>query len=1395
MGLAGFSLLFNEPHLSDSKFAIPLTDEDRIREAQDTVGTVIDNTDVIFVDAMYMLLGGTDNAFATGKKFYFNRTGDVAAPPMTMQQLALYVHVLMTQLIATRPKARYVFFGVDNHVHVPVTKHREWGRRSYTAANDNARFYAGGLKSPFSRNEEALAFSIIDFATEHAGDKRGIRDSILGLTFTRSGPLLHALLQDRNTRPIFMSLLFERVFGLLVDDEGARPTLKTSVVDIVLLHPIFNFRCKNAAEDSEVLLPNGMRLIKQLNDTPATVTPFVSTDSFHIGEADLQYAGLLRYVNNPHAQIEVLSDDTDLVIITLLADDGPAVIQWMSDQRVVDLKWLRAKAIPEFMREKVWAEGENEWAVRLFILLTLVVFGNDFYDNPTNIGSTAANFVEAVSLFGKLGLTKDELKALGDNWIFPGADGLTFDMSFMIRVTRAVYYHFVTMKRKGVEAAAALRRVTQILRNKRVFTDYGTRDLADAWTEYIGRPSKFGGYHPVSAIKVDLDGDTDFILKYRDIVSQNAQGSDGFQLKLFVDICTPQQMVAFTHNVVAMFDIDNPDFSAAVAAEKTIQIFETMPPPLEGFPLPVLMPQGFVHREMTEERGLQLKDPKTIYAQLGADGDPSASKATAQVIFREFEHSNAIAKRVFFPGDMSLPSLFARAGMMQWVVCYWMYGFHPSASKQSTIKVREVDALLTQFTQFDIGSFDRVPGDDGRREYKFYMERETQMAPLIMLGGHRLFYEEIAPREFRLRHIVRTCNHELIHGLWSLFNDYPGDTLLVTMVPPRSSISIPEARIKDNLYTTLDATGLYILLEDVVADAQYTPGMDPELLHVRDCLVSLRTTRLDQMVTLSRLDPDWMKKFFALMLSEARSTRPDTDLVPREYLYPDPQIVFVYLYARHFTEVTDLPLHALSWLEDIQRIAWDGGATQAHPVQLLQTMPFITSIVVAGDNRQMLMMQAPTTRVTEVDSAVDVTISSNALGEFSTGFADVEADNTPGNMHYKHMSYESAEIAFDMNDWLHHKASQESEKNEVVTWYNQNLAFQGPEAFISSVQLAIPATTPETDRPRFAALATAELYFEKVANRIVTHDAVTAREFITLTIPRTVDRAPFLEQAKHTAVLIEDEDLMVPCLSGSHDINAYALPLLRYAYSGKGGDTHTIWTRVIIPLLPFFAPYMETSFEFFMLWKMAQSVYLQYISEIAENDDEWTRGFHYVRQFLSLHLPGLDAATWTARLPTDPLSLDTINFGEYRATWPTAMLLSENIHLGQLGDIRAREATVRLLKERVRGNFMILSTFFPSVQNLFIRAVKTEIPITTFSQNAAATTDLTLLFVNWRPYILEHYLLVCLHRAYISLKQIDGAIAENLTFPAFAMRPRFFLAADEADERVVTEFAITIATV
>jgi hypothetical protein len=703
MGLVHFNELFNHDNLLGNA-KVPFDKP----EGSEILKTITQSTSVMFVDLTFLLTSGRDMKFATPDAFVTDRsdkdllekqkakTKDVeetedqeepksnlngSYPPMSIDDLVEYLYAFIQNMVNTRPLLTTIVFGTDNHVHVPVTKLREWHYRDYHK-NSTYETYDGTLRhelrGPFSRTDEGLISNLLNLLEE--GDIESFKQQILGLTFTRADPMLDAFLTDRYIRPFFISLLFQRFHqSEMTVNLPARKTLK-----VFVMHAIYNFAafCNNGRH---MFYPN-MWIYDDKNKQP-----FVTDDGLHIGEADLQFLWMLNTklaIQQKPPFVELLSNDSDMFLIMMNYYyknsknilGCPYVFIWLSDTKLIRAKHMFTTVIPSMMKNFKLPEATTS---SLFIELCLCFFKNDYVDSPSGLVASIPKFKATLAALGDL---FEELRKRGNQDVLE-RNAITYEIEN--NKTNIVLDHFKLMQLREILMLIGMNLVTkkedQVFKTaventiKKMLTVNSIKELVVA-TEGILRAAWIQFIN-----KLKMPASIKTILASNGL--KNTMGN----------IIYPLQMMHRLQSLCAQYLDNNQNFDIFGKDSANFEYIE--PSTSNIWFMSVSDDYGCrgndIHRgeSMINRHVNNPNDDSTVAfidvnEQDDLEDDDDGANEIHETCSKMKKIQEAInSTKMLFPGELHPVSLSAFAAMTEWIVVYWNFGYYECFSKQMRVGV------------------------------------------------------------------------------------------------------------------------------------------------------------------------------------------------------------------------------------------------------------------------------------------------------------------------------------------------------------------------------------------------------------------------------------------------------------------------------------------------------------------------------------------------------------------------------------------------------------------------------------------------------------------------------------------------------------------------------------
>jgi hypothetical protein len=707
MGLVHFNELFNHDNLLGNA-KVPFDKP----EGAEILKTITQSTSVMFVDLTFLLTSGRDMKFATPDAFVTDRSDkdllerqkakpkDVeetedqeepksnlngSYPPMSIDDLVEYLYAFIQNMINTRPLLTTIVFGTDNHVHVPVTKLREWHYRDYHK-NSTYETYDGTLRhelrGPFSRTDEGLISNLLNLLEEK--DTESFKQQILGLTFTRADPMLDAFLTDRYIRPFFISLLFERFFS--AETTVNLPANKS--LKVFVMHAIYNFSA--FCNSDEIKFHPNMCTYSNI-DKKTNKKYDTTDDGLHIGEADLQFLWMLdtklAIKQNPPF-VELLSNDSDMFLIMMNYYyknsknilGCPYVFIWLSDTRLIRTKHMFTTAIPSMMKNFKLPDVITS---SLFIELCLCFFKNDYVDSPSGLVASIPKFKATLAALGDL---FEELRKRNNQDVLKRNA-----ISYKIQngATEIVLDHFKLMQLRQILMLIGMNLVTkkedqmfkQALENtiKKVLTVKTIKDLVVAtegiltatWIQFINK------------LKMPASIKTNLISKGLEDTIDN--------------IIYPLQMTHSLQSLCAQYLDNNQNFDIFGKDSANFEYIE--PSTSNIWFMSVSDDYGCkgnnIHRgeSMINRHVNNPNDDRTVaFIDVNEQDDLEDDDDGANEIHETCSKMKKIQEtinstKMLFPGELHPVSLSAFAAMTEWIVVYWNFGYYECFSKQMRVGV------------------------------------------------------------------------------------------------------------------------------------------------------------------------------------------------------------------------------------------------------------------------------------------------------------------------------------------------------------------------------------------------------------------------------------------------------------------------------------------------------------------------------------------------------------------------------------------------------------------------------------------------------------------------------------------------------------------------------------
>jgi len=705
MGLIHFNELFN----SDNMLGLAKIPFDK-PEGAEILKNIMGQTTIAFVDLTFLLTSGRSMQFGTGAAFITDPsdkdllkaqkasaasitnnnnedTEDIseddanlkgAYPPLTMDNLADYMIDFVDALAKSRPSLKNIIFGTDNHVHVPVTKLREWHHRDYHK-NYTYESHDGTLRhelrGPFSRTDEGLISNLVDLL-EH-NDTDAFRQQLLGLTFTRADPMLDAFLTDRYIRPFFVSLLFQLVHQkLTAAQERRKITLaRGRKLTVFIMHAVYNFA--GFCNKSKIkFLPN----VYEFEGGKDGIDSYATDDGLHIGEADIQFLWMLEKIGkNKSESVELLCNDSDLLMIILnyyikTKEDGAYILVWLSDTKCIRAKFMYSHVIPNLMKAKKLPERPL-----LFFELCLCFFKNDYYDQPFGMVASITRFNAFLTELGKYYDAKpNENRFLDSDCIVYSDDGsmITFKHMtiFNLRLIMLLMYIRQTLKKnESPEEEQLIKRYLDMLIDKidegdehQVYTEL--QELH--WKRYINKMNV-----PLTiknAIQRSIDDNPEAVVYPSEMTALLQRYGARFvqndeKLDIFERDFPNLNKVEPNHEKLWFWSISD-DYGC-----------------IDGG-----VAERLSAREIDDGKGRGGGDDTSPFLEdedleMREQGNDEYEQTVKRCKSVKSISDVLSGTRMVFAGELNAIALSSFAGMFEWLVTYWNIGYYECASKQMPI--------------------------------------------------------------------------------------------------------------------------------------------------------------------------------------------------------------------------------------------------------------------------------------------------------------------------------------------------------------------------------------------------------------------------------------------------------------------------------------------------------------------------------------------------------------------------------------------------------------------------------------------------------------------------------------------------------------------------------------
>lgn len=963
MGLVNFSQLLEDPEwLQGAK--IPMHSD----SGKQFLTKMMNTTNTLFVDLAFLLTSGRDMHFGTAYPFIYDYSDNdgnrihkekladrelaaldpeeyrkrkaneakkpkIAYLPISMNDLADYMVEFIYKNFKNRPSMSNIVFGVDNHVHVPITKVREWHYRDYgtSGSYETSRGeFRDQLRAPFSRSDEAFVSNLINLI--HTGNFSEFNQQVLGMTFTRNSPRLDDMLTDRYIRPYFVSLLFTLVYDKLEIASTTKDIKFEQKATVYVMHPLFNFATLGG---NVQFFPNvwyfeaNMFLGREVCD-----------DGLYIGEADIQLLWFLetKLVDKP-VVVEVLSDDTDNVMLMMTyyirhldyyrsLDFAARLFLWTSDERCLRMKHMFEHTIPKTMAAKNLSYKEKEPNIvdnivncnKLFVELCMAFFKNDYYDNIQGVSATVPKFNYVVNTLSEL-FVRHESYLRSDRRCF----------SFDLDESRIVFDHL------NLQSLRYMIALTLLLK-----PEYKSDSKPKKQEKQIHNNFVRNLLEKIVTDKKYL-GDNDLLLKQlntfieelklphavKDVLSKQTKDIAG-------NVLYETQIVAHIQNVCAAYAENDTSYDVFGEDTPGLDICEPTQESVSFMRFYDEVEKVIVRNRMIREKE---KKAQFVNRSIGSDKEIDAKKNCLDVEYIE----NAVSKvgGVFF-GELNHELLSRFASMFEWVLTYWTVGHFPCFSKQhSTDKM--------------IGNLDELSDIEISQNS---ILNTVQGAPLLLAAGYSIDYVELDKHKFLLTKLRR---------LPAVFSrNRPKESLIIIKIYNDAGNG---KNIDRNIYdmgVCLKRSGMLLMAPmKIAADVR----MHKEERQILVALYNLVRTDLFRILKIDASENGkngaWIDLFYSVM-RQAAVLYTDQETEEKQVLFPDEQ----------------LALKKTAFM-----MFYDAENNESRPYE----EPPFTFFVTTNDETQRFVLMVPTVNINRLDCAIDLKISQReAFGEFQKGSTIIE---------------------------------------------------------------------------------------------------------------------------------------------------------------------------------------------------------------------------------------------------------------------------------------------------------------------------------------------------------------------------------------------------------------------
>lgn len=838
MGLTDFWTLFKDDgHLAAS--VVPTADR----------GKIIADTDVVFIDTAFLLTTGSLK-LGTSKSFmyysdqadqnFFDNMPPHTRLPLTLGDCVIYVVEFIKRIVKTRPSVKHIIFGVDNHMHVPITKRATWADRDFGQRDT--------LHEPYSRSDKTLHFELMTALLNNTG---ATRQEPIGKSISFTTSLLTNVLTDRYTRPLFISLLFQGVAAALNNY-----SFDNRALTIFVMHPIVDFVSKKYMENKWSFKDGNM-------------TPMYCTDGLAIGEADIQLLWVLHSMRMNKYTLEFFANDSDNIMIALLHlchmnrvtpvfGASNNMLMWMSDERVIDV--VKLYNIIPVVFESLQLQGMNtatktrHWCLK-FIELCMLVYKTDYYHNIMGVTSSTPSLNRIIKHLSKLPhrfivTSPIEFTYVANDW-YPTA--VTFNHAHLMEM------HYYVIQLSDLTSIQKVK-AAQIADRPPVMTP---AVIAEYWEKFLT-----GINTPRSG---SIGGDFAYLVDAFNM-SNNVKQHLGriYNIEQFISFA--QGLASAYTGTPHPFESDHTGITSNATGD-TYAMFVHTPE--------LLVKPVFTGRQLGDADAFMLDVAYPVRAETTISAANKERARNFDALFN-LRTKNGLV----FPGEYTKQAQSSRSAMIEWVICYWTWGhgrlFDPTGASaiktdrtlvlnDGVLKVRNTRQLsdLLMVAGYDVQFTENRPEVDWLRwpwptdeqdtinaniltdmssvEVSYIIGNDDNREPINfarMLGAMNItLYPELSLGDNARRHMVEDMmNHiKLIHGMRAV-------SILTTY--PEITCDIIKSFCKNAFVCTVDGTDIQLsananllFIKHVAAYISKRNATDTRVLESLDNITIARGTK------------------------------------------------------------------------------------------------------------------------------------------------------------------------------------------------------------------------------------------------------------------------------------------------------------------------------------------------------------------------------------------------------------------------------------------------------------------------------------------------------------------------------------------------------------------------